>query len=371
MIRGRRDFDDDDERGQGTVQGAKKAAADRLFKMLRGTGKKIKIGLGLFFGIMIAYFMCTTYVKPNEFGIKVVKIGIHRGVQKEVFGSGLHLVTPTMQQMFRLPRDFQVLELTNYPETAASKTTIERAAHIQTSDGFFVDVDVSIVYHIEDPYLVFTKVGPGKLYEDNGIIPKAEPALKATLGELTTEEFYNSPKRVAKAENAKNLLNAELKEKGIVVDHVLVRYFVYSPEIQKNIEEKKLKDQLVFTNKSAGRAAAEEAIVSKIGQEGKANIIVRLQEGEAYVARKRGEIDQYVRTKRAEADLLVQLSEAQKVKLRNDALQGAGAERMVGLKMADVYKGLETIILPSDGAGGINPLDLDKNLKLFDIGEGK
>jgi len=67
----------------------------------------------------------------------------------------------------------------------------------------------------------------------------------------------------------------------------------------------------------------------------------------------------------------IQLAEASKVKLRNEALQGAGAERMVGLKMADVYKGLETIVLPSDGANGINPLDLDKDLKLFDIREGK
>ncbi|MGD9974665.1 MAG: hypothetical protein AB7S77_16515 [Desulfatirhabdiaceae bacterium] len=48
-------------------------------------------------------------------------------------------------------------------------------------------VDVSMLYHIKDPYLVFTTIGPGKLYEDNGIIPKAEPALKETLGKLTTE----------------------------------------------------------------------------------------------------------------------------------------------------------------------------------------
>ena len=45
--------------------------------------------------------------------------------------------------------------------------------------------------------------------------------------------------------------------KGIEVDQVLVRYFKYSPEIQKNIEAKKLQDQMVFTNRSAARAAKE------------------------------------------------------------------------------------------------------------------
>ena len=171
-----------------------------------------------------------------------------RGVQKEVYTAGLNLVIPGMQQMHRLPRDVQVLELTDYPRTAADSARKDRVAHIQTSDGFFVDVDVSILYRIEDPYLVFTKIGPGRLFEDNGIIPKAEPALKETLGKLTTEDLYKSFMRVKKAQEARDRLNEELIPKGIRVEHVLVRYFRYSPEIQKNIEEKKLQDQLVFTN---------------------------------------------------------------------------------------------------------------------------
>ena len=113
--------------------------------------------------------------------------------------------------MYRLPKSIQVLELTNFPQTAAEAARKDRAAHIQTSDGFFVDVDVSMLYHIKDPYLVFTTIGPGTLFEDNGIIPKAEPALKETLGKLTTEEFYNSPLRVKKAEEAKDAAEQRIK----------------------------------------------------------------------------------------------------------------------------------------------------------------
>jgi regulator of protease activity HflC (stomatin/prohibitin superfamily) len=266
-----------------------------------------------------------------------------------------------------MPRDVQVLELTNNPKTAAEYARQEKAAHIQTSDGFFVDVDLSIIYRIVDPYKVFVTIGPGTSFEDNGIIPKAEPVLKATLGELTTEEFYNSPLRVQKADAAKIMLNKELEAKGMVVDHVLVRYFTYSPEIQKNIEEKKLKDQLVFKNQAEARAAVEEAFLKKIEQEGKVNVAVKLEEGKGYVTRKIAEKDLYVRRKKAEADLLVRLAEAERVKLKNEALKGAGSERMVGLKMADVYKGLDVIILSSDGPTGVNPLDLDKTLRLFDI----
>jgi regulator of protease activity HflC (stomatin/prohibitin superfamily) len=321
--------------------------------------------------LLVAYNVLFVYIEPNEFGIKVVRIGMNRGVQKKFYTAGLHPVLPVFQQMYRLPRDVQVLELTDYPQTSANEARKDRAAHIQTSDGFFVDVDVSILYRIVDPYLVFTKIGPGTLFEDNGVIPKSEPALKETLGKLTTEDFYNSPLRVQKAREARSRLNDELNPKGIHIEHVLVRYFRYSQEIQKNIEEKKLKDQLVFTNQAAARAAKEEAGLKRIIQEGKVAVEVEMEMGQAYVTRKTAEKDLYQRTKKAEADLLVKLAEAEKVRLRNDALKGVGSERMVGLKMADVYKGLELIVLPSDGPGGVNPLNLDNTLKLFDVSKGE
>ncbi|HBT88050.1 SPFH domain-containing protein [Desulfobacter sp.] len=330
--------------------------------------RTIKILMVLVILAALAYGSFLEYIRPYEYGIKVNKIGFQRGVQKKVYETGLYLVLPFgVQEMHKLPRGLQVLELTNSAQTAAYDTRIERAAHIQTSDGFFVDVDVSIIYRVNDPYKVFTDIGPGRLFEDNGIIPKTEPALKNNLGKLTTEEFFNSPMRVEKALATKQELNEELKEKGILVEHVLVRYFHYSDEIQKNIEEKKLKDQLVFKNKSEARAAIEGAKLTKIEQEGKVLVAVELEKGKAYVTRKQAEKDLYYRKKIAEADLLVKLAEAEQIRLKNEALQGKGAERMVGLKMAEVYKGIDVVILPSDGPSGVNPLDLNNALELFDV----
>ena len=315
---------------------------------------------------------CFTYVGPNQYGIKIVRVpvfGGERGVHREVYDPGFHVILKFfgLEEMYFLPRDVQVLDLTGAREEVSQEAKVTKAAHIQTSDGFFVDVDVSVLYHVVDPYLVFTRLGPGRQFEENGIVPRAEPVLKQSLGELTTEEFYNSPLRWQKSELAKTLLNREVAQYGLAVDQVLVRYFRYTEEIQKNIEEKKLKDQLVFTNQAQSRAASEGAKLQKAIQEGKAAVDVKLQEGRAYVTTKEAERDLYFRKKRAEADLLVKLAEAKKTQLRNDALQGAGSDRMVGLKMAEVYKGLEVIVLPSDGAGGVNPLNLEQALKLFEV----
>ncbi|MEE4357615.1 MAG: SPFH domain-containing protein [Desulfococcaceae bacterium] len=336
---------------------------------------RLSLGLNILIAglviVIICYNLFFVYVQPDEYGIRVVRVGMNRGVQKEIYHAGLTFVLPFgLEQIFRLPKGIQVLELTNFSETAAVSARKDRAAHIQTSDGFFVDVDVSILYRISDPYLVFTTIGPGTLFEDNGIIPKAEPALKESLGELTTEEFYNSPLRVQKAEKAKEKLNGELKVKGIAVEQVLVRYFIYSPEIQKNIEAKKLQDQMVFTNQAAARAAREEAELKKIVQEGMVIAAVEIENGKAYVTRRIAEKDLYARRIKADADLQVKLAEAEKVRLKNEALKGIGSERMVALKMADAYKGLHIIILPSDGPSGVNPLNLDNTLQLFDVRKG-
>jgi regulator of protease activity HflC (stomatin/prohibitin superfamily) len=315
--------------------------------------------------------LCFVYVRPNEYGIKVVRVPIFgaRGVHKEVYNTGFHFVLKPFdcEGMYLFPKDLQVLDLTGSREEASREATISKPAHIQTSDGFFVDVDASILYKIIDPYLVFTRLGAGRAFETSGLVPKAEPVLKQALGELTTEEFYNSPARSAKAELSKTLLNQELASYGLQIDHMLVRYFRYTEEIQKNIEEKKLKDQLAFKNQAEARAATEGAKLKKIIQEGQAKVDIKLQEGRAYITTKDAERDLYVRKKRAEADLLVKLADAKKTQLRNEALQGSGSDRMVGLKMAEVYKGLEIVILPSDGVNGVNPLNLEQTLKLFEV----
>ena len=344
--------------------------AAALAGVARRFGKLGCLAVALLLALPILKVAFLVYVEPNERGIKVVKIGVDRGVHEEVYGTGLHFVVPGMQEMHTLPNDIQVLELTHTPESAAHFAETQKAAHIQTSDGFFVDVDVSILYRIEDPYLVFTRIGPGNLFVSNGIVPKAEPALKATLGELTTEEFYNSPLRVEKTHMAVEMLNRELREKGLHVDQVLVRYFSYSGEIQRNIEEKKLKDQLVFKNQAEGRAAAEEAVLKKITEEGEARVAVKLEEGKAYVTRRNAAMERYVRTRRAEADLLVELAEAKSTQRKNDALEGQGSDRMVALGMADVLRGLDVIVLPSDGESGVNPLDLEHTLDLFGVRGG-
>lgn len=323
---------------------------------------------------VILFNMFFVYVQPYENGVLLVKVPIirGRGVREKIYEPGLHFILPfNFETMHRFNRKSQVLELTDYP-TRNPYAIFEEAVNIQTSDGFFVTVDISVIYRISNAYKIFTNLGPGDNYLTQGILPKVEPILRESFGKLNTEDFYNSPKRTRMAIEARERLNDDLKHLGIEIEHVLVRYFKYSDEIQRNIEEKKLMDQLVFKNQSEAEAARASAEVVKVREEGQAEFVVSLEEGKAYVQRKNAEMERYVRTRRAEADLLIALAEAKRTQLKNDALIAsiAGSNNLVGLELAALLENIDIIVLPSDGTSGVNPLDIDSILKMLEVRGG-
>lgn len=318
--------------------------------------------------LLVMWQGCFVYVRPNQVGVKQVIVGTKQGIHPEVYGPGLNWVVPGVERMHTFPADLQVLEMSDKPSaTGARNERNVPAIKIQTSEGYTVSVDVTVVYRIEDAYKVITQIGPGRLYEDSAVIPRAEQQLRRALGELDAEEFYRGDTREkAVAETQRQLID-ELSPKGIRVTHVLVRQYRYDGRYQQAIEQRKIQDQTVFKNQAEAQAAQEEAKKNRIIAEGAAAVEVELARGTAEVQKLTSEADLYRRTKAAEGDLKVKLAKAQGTDLENRALRGAGSENMVGLRMADALKGVEIIILPSDGEGGTNPLDLNAALRRFDV----
>src|SRR5512142_3228620 len=113
------------------------------------------------------YLTCTTYIGPGEFGVKQVlysPFGLFgpMGTQNKIYETGIHHQFPTIEKILRFPKTIQVLTMRDAPDarekvtetisaTDERFTRIVKAAYVQTSDGFYVKVDVSILYCIEDP----------------------------------------------------------------------------------------------------------------------------------------------------------------------------------------------------------------------------
>ena len=319
--------------------------------------------------LLFGYKSCTTYVKPGEAGVKQINFGIGKGIEPYVYGTGLHYVG-VGETMHRFPVRLQVLELSNSrSEEDLEGHRIAPGVNIQTSEGYAVQLDLTVLYRIADPLKVMETIGPGRLFEDSAVIPRAQQDLRRALGELDAEDFYRGDKRVQKARAAQQALEAELKDKGIEVVQVLIRRYTYDQRYQQAIEQRKIQDQTVYKNEAEAKSASAAAAKNKIVAEGAAAVQVELARGEAEVKKLEADAALYRRKKAADGELLVKLAEAQGTELENQALRGAGSENMVGLRMADALRGTRVIVLPTDGEGGMNPLDLKTLLKRFDVKE--
>jgi regulator of protease activity HflC (stomatin/prohibitin superfamily) len=345
-----------------------RAAGQRIFGTPRG--RRLYLVIAAFLVVVVAYVVCTVYVRPNEMGVKQVIVGSKKGILPEVYFPGLHWVSPGTERMFLFPADVQLLNLTNdASERGKAEQTVRPPLNIQTSEGYTVTVDVSVAFRIEDPYRVITVAGPGRLYEESLVFPRAEQILRKRLGELDAEQFYDVKLRTTRVQAALEDLNAELLPSGVRVVQIFIRQYVYDPRYQQAIEQRKIQDQTVFKNQAEAELATATAERDRIAAVGGAAVRVELARGAGEKKKLEAEADLYTRTRHAAGELAVQLAEAEGTRLENEALRGIGAENLVGLKMADVLKGTRIIILPSDGESGTNPLDLKTALKRFDVKE--
>jgi regulator of protease activity HflC (stomatin/prohibitin superfamily) len=351
--------------------------ANSLKLKLGGSGRAKQVMGAAFVGgslvlLAVVWLAMTQRVDPDEFAVRQVYLFSGQGVQEQVYGPGLHLVVPGYERLHVFPRDMQALEL-NDDELArvqANRQAARRedfkvapAIRIQTSEGYQVTVDVSVLYRVSDPFAVVTKVGAGRIYESKVVARRADKILRQTLGRLDAEDFYNDQTRIHMAEQTRQLLTADLLEWGIQVWGVLVRDYTYDQRYQNAIEQRKIQDQTVFKNQAEAVAATREAEKNRVLAEGQARIEVELERGRSEVRKIAAEADSYSRQRVAAGELLVALAEAEGTQLENLALQQAGASNVVGLEMAKALEGTEVIVVSTTGADAVNPLDLNSLLR--------
>jgi regulator of protease activity HflC (stomatin/prohibitin superfamily) len=275
---------------------------------------------------------CTMrYVPPDEIGLRQVSYGSGRGLQKGLVGPGYRRELFGYETIYTFPRDIQVVEFTNNPgETARTHRTMA-AINVPTVDGYPVSIDATVLYRIADPFLVVSKFGFGRAYEDSVVIRYTDPLVKHHLGELRAEEFYRDT-RLRKVRDLKTELRQRLAENGLALDDILIRQYDYPPTFQQLTEQKKIQDQSVLTNIALAKQAEVQTRLNQVRSEGQNLISVKTAEFQAQITGINAQRDLYERQKHAEADLLVKSAEASGTELINRAMEGAGSDKLLRLR---------------------------------------
>jgi regulator of protease activity HflC (stomatin/prohibitin superfamily) len=272
-----------------------------------------------------------TYVAPNEIALRQISVGSSKGLQKTLVGPGYRRQIRGYETVRSFHRDIQIVEFTNdAAERGADHRTVG-AINVPTVDGYPVAVDITVLYRIADPFLVVSRFGFGKAYEDNVVIRFTDPYVKQYLGELRAEQFYGD-QRLIKAHQLKLELSKRFKENGLFLADVLIRQYDYPDTFQALTEQKKIQDQSVLTNRALAKQAEVETRLRLTSAQGQNAINVRTAEFQAEITGINAHRSLYERSRHAEADLLVRKAEAQGSALINQAMEGPGSDKLLKLR---------------------------------------
>lgn len=272
-----------------------------------------------------------TYVPPDQIGVRQVSFGPGRGLHKEVVSSGYRREVGGYEAVYTFPREIQVVEFTNHPSERGAGHRQIAAIKVPTVDGYPVDVDVTVLYRITDPYKVASRFGFGKGYEESVVIRFTDPLVKQFLGELLAEEFYHEA-RLHRVKQLNQELTRRLEPNGISLVDVLIRQYDYPETFQLLTEQKKLQDQSVLANRTFAKQAEVQTRLNQVAAEGQNLMNVKTSEFNALITEINARKDLYERQKRAEADLLVRTAEANGTEMINRALEGAGSAKLLRLR---------------------------------------
>jgi regulator of protease activity HflC (stomatin/prohibitin superfamily) len=318
--------------------------------------------------LVFFYGSCTTRVLPNQWGVEQRKFGLKTGIVDTSYGPGLYFVGPGVT-MHTFPREIHVLEASYDREEALRKGgsalepavneyfdrrsrllgsathRIIEALNVQTSDGYAVTADVTLLYSIEDPVRVARDFGWGSLYVDSFVINTFRNGVLTTIGKLNAESFYDEAVRIKAIEETEALMRQRFSERGFKVDKLLLRNYRYVQAYEKSLEAKKVAVQLTEKNRKEGLVNEEKAKLKQIESKGNAVITIAESEVNARIAKTRAEADLYSSQTRARADKEVNVATAEAKRLKADALTTAGGRYVVALETAKMFDNIESAVM--------------------------
>jgi regulator of protease activity HflC (stomatin/prohibitin superfamily) len=326
------------------------------------------VGAGLL-AVLIIYGSCTARVLPNEWGVEQRKFGSHPGIVDQAYGPGLYFVGPGVT-MHTFSREIHVLEASYDRQDAMNKASDGRvryqveeyfnerqrilggetdrvvdALNVQTSDGYAVLGDVSLLYGIQDPVRVAKDFGWGTLYVDKFVLNTFRNGVLTTLGKMNAEAFYDEKARIKAVAEAEEILRQRFHERGFEVHKLLLRNYRYAPSYEKALHDKKVAVQLAVKNEKERLVNEEKAKLQQIESQGNATITIAESEVNAQIARIQAEAKLYSAQVHAKADREVKVAEAEAKRLKAEALAEAGSRYVVGLETARMFDSIQGAVM--------------------------
>lgn len=171
----------------------------------------------LLIGLLIVLGSCRV-VRQGEVGVKRT----FGKIQEKPLMEGAKLYNPFISTIIKLP---------------VRTVNMEVRLPLPSKEGLTVQSEVSILYRMEGSYAPSVIENLGKNYEEVVIIPVFRSAVADVSSQYFAKDMHTGQRSVIE-KDIKKLMDAQLKDRGFVIESVLLKSIVLPPGLTKAIEEK-------------------------------------------------------------------------------------------------------------------------------------
>lgn len=181
------------------------------------------------------------FIQPQEVGV-VSSLISPRGYRQQPLDSGLHLILPLVEQVYRYPTYLQTYTISSVADNAPRGQGGTISA--RTSDGQSVYVEVSVIFAIERSQAIRIYLDWQDRYIADLVSPLVRGLVRAKVSQFTVDEV-NSDRRQELENQIAQSLSAEMNGYGFQVKRFLLRNIAFSPEYAAAVEQKQVAFQEV------------------------------------------------------------------------------------------------------------------------------
>jgi prohibitin 1 len=186
-----------------------------------GLIRLIAIGIAGFL-LVILLFSCITRVGTGHVGV----LTLFGKVTGETLGEGIHLINP--------------LKTNN--ELSIQTQTLKESASVPSSEGLMMSLDTSLIYHLNPDHAseVFQKIGAD--YENVVVEPTLRSAIRESTASHTANALYTGEREMV-GKQIYDQVTAQLSQRGLTVENVLLRDIQLPATLKAAIEAKQQAEQ--------------------------------------------------------------------------------------------------------------------------------
>jgi prohibitin 1 len=206
------------------------------------------IGLGVAaFIVVILLFSCVTRVESGHVGV----LTLFGRVTGEVLPEGMHVINP-----FKTSNEMSI-----------RTQEIKESASVPSSEGLVMNLDTSLIFHV-DPVKasdVYQKIGPS--YQDVLIEPNLRAAIREATASHSANALYTGEREMV-AKQIYDQLASLLGQRGFIVESILLRDIQLPATLKSSIESKQQAEQEALAMNFRLQKETQEAQRKRIEAQG-------------------------------------------------------------------------------------------------------